>query len=81
MITSRLRTEYGVDVQIDASSYAAARWVSNPEQAIPPLGGGAVVALDRQQRRVILFASAWEVQYFERQHPEVALFAESPVSY
>jgi len=55
--------------------------VANPDQAIPPLGGGAAVALDRQQRRVILFASAWEVQYFERQHPEVALLAESPTTY
>ena len=81
VITSRLKTEYSVDVQIDAAPYTAARWVPSPEQAIPPLGGGAVVALDRQQRRVVLFASAWEVQYFERQHPEVALLSESPTSY
>jgi peptide chain release factor 3 len=81
VITSRLKTEYAVDVQIDASPYAAARWVSSPDQAIPPLGGGAAVALDRQQRRVILFASEWEVGYFERQHPEVALLAESPTAY
>jgi len=81
VIMSRLKTEYSVDAQIDAAPYAAARWVANPDQAIPPLGGGAAVALDRQQRRVILFASAWEVQYFERQHPEVALLAESPTTY
>jgi peptide subunit release factor RF-3 len=37
------------------------------------------VALDRHDRRLILFASEWEVQYFERQHPEVKLLAESPV--
>jgi hypothetical protein len=29
---------------------------------------------------VILFASEWEVQYFERQHPTIRLLAESPVS-
>jgi hypothetical protein len=39
------------------------------------------VALDRLQRRVILFASGWEVQYFERQHPDVTLLAESPATY
>jgi peptide chain release factor 3 len=81
VITSRLGTEYGVDVKIDAAPYTAARWVADPDVRVPPLGGGAVVALDRDERRVILFASGWEVQYFERQHPGVALLAESPTGY
>jgi hypothetical protein len=38
------------------------------------------VATDRQGRRLILFASQWEVEYFERQHPSVQLLAESPVA-
>jgi peptide chain release factor 3 len=78
VITSRLRTEYGVDAQIDTAAFAAARWLADPEVRIPPLGGGAVVARDRLDRRAILFASVWEVQYFERQHSEIALLAESP---
>ncbi|HXI29962.1 MAG TPA: EF-Tu/IF-2/RF-3 family GTPase, partial [Vicinamibacterales bacterium] len=78
VITSRLQTEYGVDAQLDSSSYAAARWVADPDVRIPSLGGGAAVAFDRQERRVILFASEWEVQYFERQHPSFKLLAESP---
>jgi peptide chain release factor 3 len=79
VISSRLRTEYGVEAEIDTASYTAARWVADPAQTIPPLGGGAAVAVDRKERRVILFASEWEVQYFERQHPAVKLLAESPV--
>jgi peptide chain release factor 3 len=79
VITSRLRTEYSVEVVIEPTSYAAARWLADPAQAIPSLGGGAAVAADRLGRRLILFASAWEVQYFERQHPTVTLLAESPV--
>jgi peptide chain release factor 3 len=79
VIASRLRTEYGVEAQIDTASYTAARWVADPAQTIPPIGGGAAVAIDREERRVILFASEWEVQYFERQHPDVKLLAESPV--
>jgi hypothetical protein len=31
------------------------------------------------QRRVLLFSSAWELQYFERQNPTIALLAESPI--
>jgi peptide chain release factor 3 len=80
VITSRLRSEYNVEVQIEPASYTAARWLADPAQAIPSLGGGAAVAVDRQDRRVILFASEWEVQYFERQHPTVRLLAESPIS-
>jgi len=81
VITSRLRTEYGVEALVEAAPFAAARWLADPAQATPALGGGAVVAIDRQQRRVILFASEWEVGYFERQYPEVALLAESPTGY
>jgi hypothetical protein len=80
VITSRLRTEYSVEVVIEPTSYAAARWLADPAQAIPSLGGGAAVAADRLGRRLILFASEWEVQYFERQHPTVTLLAESPVT-
>jgi len=79
VIASRLRTEYGVEVQVDAAPYAAARWLAEPLRPVPSLGGGAAVAVDRQDRRLILFASEWEVQYFERQHPEIKLLAESPV--
>jgi peptide chain release factor 3 len=78
VIASRLRTEYNVEVLVDAAPYAAARWLADPSKPIPPLGGGAVVAVDRQERPLILFASEWEVQYFERQHPAIALLAESP---
>jgi peptide chain release factor 3 len=79
VIASRLRSEYGVDVTIDAAAYTAARWLANPAQTVPPLGGQSAVGLDRQERRVLLFSSAWELQYFERQNPTIALLAESPV--
>jgi hypothetical protein len=41
---------------------------------------GGRAAVDRHERRVLLFATEWERQYFERQHPEIALLAESPVA-
>jgi peptide chain release factor 3 len=80
VIASRLRTEYGVDVQIDPATYTAARWVADPAQKLPSLGGQSTLATDREERRVILFASEWEVQYFQRQHPTIALLAESPLA-
>jgi len=79
VIVSRLRTEYSVDVQIEPSPYAVARWLVDPAQKLPSVGGQTVAAADRQDRRVLLFGSEWELQYFERQHPSIALLAESPV--
>jgi peptide chain release factor 3 len=80
VIASRLGSEYNVEVQIEPASYTAARWLADPAASIPPLGGGAAIAVDRQERQVILFASEWEVQYFARQHPEIGLLVESPVA-
>jgi peptide chain release factor 3 len=78
VITSRLRTEYGVLAEVEATPYAAARWLADPASPLPTLGGQTAVAADRRHRRVLLFGSEWELQYFERQHPEVSLLAESP---
>ena len=80
VITSRLRSEYGVAVEIEPAEYSVARWLANATGPKPSLGGQGVVAVDRQNRRVLLFASDWELQYFERQHPETLLLAESPVA-
>ena len=80
VITSRLRGEYGVAVEIEPAEYAVARWLADATGPKPSLGGQGVVAVDRQNRRVLLFGSDWERQYFERQHPEIQLLAESPAA-
>jgi peptide chain release factor 3 len=79
VITSRLRTEYGVAAEIEPAGYAVARWLGGPARPNPSLGAQSAVAVDRQERRVLLFGSEWELQYFERHHPDVTLLAESPV--
>jgi peptide chain release factor 3 len=80
LITNRLKTEYGVSAEVDPAPFTSARWVADPTQAVPTIGGQPVVAVDRQERRVILFESEWELRYFERQHPNVTLLAESPAA-
>jgi peptide chain release factor 3 len=82
VIVSRLRTEYGVDIRIEPASYAFARWLADPVTAapvLPTLAGEVSVAQDGRGRSVLLFASQWELQYFERKHPDVALLVESPI--
>jgi peptide chain release factor 3 len=78
VIASRLKSEYGVTAEIEPTGYAAARWLGDAGGPSP--GGPNVVAVDRHERRVILFASDWELRYFQRHHPDVVLLDESPVT-
>ena len=78
VIASRLKNEYGVTAEIEPQTYAAARWLGTIDGPPPALGGACVMAADSHGRRVILFTSEWELRYFERHHPDVVLFEESP---
>jgi len=78
VVVSRLRTEYGVAAEIEPLNYSAARWLADPTKASSSLVGQYTLAEDRQGRRVLLFASDWELQYFEREFPDIELLAESP---
>ncbi len=74
VIVSRLKGEYGVVAEIDPLSYTCGRWVSGADTVRP--GGSSIVAHDRFERPVILFESEWELNYFQRHHPDVVLHAE-----
>jgi peptide chain release factor 3 len=78
VIASRLENEYGCEVQVDTTSYSASRWLADNTRAVPPLGGGVAQAVDRHERTVLIFSSKWDLEYFERQHPDVALVTEAP---
>jgi len=80
VIASRLKSEYGVDAEIQPAPYAAARWVEKSAAAPTSVAGGSALAEDRRGRRVILFSTEWELHYFERHHPGVALLSESPMT-
>ena len=49
-------------------------------EAVQSVAPQAVVAVDRQGRRGLLFGSEWDLQYFGRQHPDLSLLDESPVA-
>ena len=78
VIASRLENEYGAQASVEPTNHSASRWLADPDRAIPPLGGGVTAAVDRNERPVLLFTSKWDLEYFERQHPDVKLLAESP---
>jgi peptide chain release factor 3 len=80
VVVSRLRDEYGVEADIEPAGYEAARWFATTTGTTLAPGLQGAVAADRLGRHVLLFASQWELEYFERQHPDVPLLDESPVA-
>ncbi len=78
VIASRLENEYGAVASVESANFSASRWLANPDAPIPSLGSGCTAAVDRRERPVLLFTSKWDLDYFERQYPDVALLTESP---
>ena len=58
------------------AGYTAARWLGSPTGSTPTPGLQGVVAADRLGQPVLLFTSQWELDYFQRQNPDVALLDE-----
>ncbi len=79
VVAARLKSEYGVECDIDRLKYSIARWVKPNEGAatselkLPTLG--VLQAVDREERTVLLFESNWELQYCERENPNVTFLA------
>ena len=81
VVAARLKSEYGVECDIDRLKYTIARWVTWPEDAVttelklPTLG--VLQSVDRDERPVLLFESNWELQYCERENPTATFVATS----
>jgi peptide chain release factor 3 len=77
VVRYRLESEYGAGSRLEPAPWEVMRWVDLDFAAddwkallMPP---GAAKATDSTGLRVILFASAWQVQYFSSRHPGIAL--------
>ena len=81
VIVARLESEYGVKAEITPATYVTARWLP-PGRALTdvPPAGNTTEALDRAGRGVLLFRSPWDLQYFERHHPDWPLSPEPPTA-
>ncbi len=79
VMVSRLRKEYDVAADVEPTAHTAARWLGTFTGPTPSPPGQSVAAVDRRGRSVLLFDSAWALQYFERQYPDIPLRDEPPV--
>jgi len=73
VLKSRLRDEYGLDAELEASPYDAARWISAEnaelEKFVEANRGG--MATDRDGSPVFLAKSQWELGYVAEKFPKV----------
>jgi len=73
VLKSRLRAEYDLDADLEASPYDTARWVLGDEAEIEKLTGAYrnQMATDRDGAPVFLAKSAWEVGYVTEKYPKL----------
>jgi peptide chain release factor 3 len=71
----RMKSEYGVDTQIEILPYRLARWLEGPPRELdafrPPTG--CLLCEDGLGRRVVLFGHEWDLDYCRKANPAVAL--------
>jgi peptide chain release factor 3 len=75
IVEARMKNEYSVTCQVDKLPHMAARWIQDDTGATLKLPQGALETVDRDERRVLLFQSEWELQYTQRENPSVTLLA------
>ncbi|MCC7032544.1 MAG: peptide chain release factor 3 [Acidobacteria bacterium] len=75
IVEARMKNEYGVTCQVDKLPHIAARWIANDTGAPLKLPQGVLETVDRDERRVLLFQSEWEMQYTQRENPSLTLLA------
>lgn len=82
VVMHRLQNEYGAEPRLEPAPFALVRWfdatVSREKVEKLFLGDGVRLAQDVNGKLVILFPSTWAMEYFSKEHPELALHAVSP---
>ncbi len=74
VVLSRLEQEYGVEAGIEMLPYSCARWVKGDKDAIDKVfyfKGHNRQFRDHHGRQVLLFSSLWEVEYCQKENPDV----------
>jgi peptide chain release factor 3 len=79
VIAARMKSEYGVDCRAEPLNYITARAIENyskPAETLEGLGSSVLVTTNRAGREILLFPSAWALDYAERQNPGVTFAME-----
>ena len=81
VVTHRLKSEYGVDANLESMPYQLARWVSDGWPAIENLGRvfNCKIVKDCWNRPVILFKNVWNLNQFVEDNNHLNLNKVAPV--
>ena len=81
VVTHRLKSEYGVDANLESMQYQLARWVSDGWPAIEKLGRifNCKIVKDCWNRPVILFKNEWNLNQFVEDNNQLNLNKVAPV--
>jgi peptide chain release factor 3 len=74
VVVARLREEYGVDTHIDRLPASQARWIGGDPEVLARMiwpNRGATRCHDRDGQLVVLFDSAWALEYSLEHNPEM----------
>ena len=78
VVQYRLESEYGATSRLESAPWEAVRWLSDKitdaEIAEIKMPTGCRIARDTDESNVVLFPSAWTLDYFKKQNPDVTLF-------
>ncbi len=77
VLISRLAAEYKVEASLEAAPFDTARWVNGDEDKLRELAdfNGTNMAKDRDGHPVFLAKSAWDINYQQEKHPDLAFSA------
>ena len=77
VVQFRLISEYNAECQIENAPFSVLRWIKAPENVSVPdginLGSGMQMAMDMENRWVLLCSDSWSLRYFEQRNQGVEL--------
>ena len=81
VVIHRLKTEYGVDANLESMPYQLARWVSDGMSSVEELGRvfNCKLVKDSWNRPVILFKNEWNLNQFIDDNKSFTLKKVAPV--
>ena len=74
VLKTRVDAEYGLEIDFEPAPYSSARWVYCDDAAVLKRfeeGNRSALAEDRDDRRVFLAKSDWEINYVAEKFPEI----------
>jgi peptide chain release factor 3 len=77
VLTTRIESEYSLEVGFESAPFETARWITGSEDEVKKFvdANQAAIALDRDDAPVFMAKSAWELNYVQGKSPNIKFTA------